>query len=597
MTHFADPALLAALLLLAAIIGGYAAVFCRAPRVVGFLLAGLALHAILRAFAGEDSDAAHTFSVAAERLQGIKTLALGLIMFTIGSVFEVGHLKSVGRRVFRISLVKNACVFVLVGGGCTLACVFSRSVGLTQAAAFGILLAVAAIATAPAATLLVLREYEAKGPVSDTILTLTAINNTVCIVLFHAAFLVLSAAGVIEGDYGAGRWLALDLLLTSVGSVALGVALGFVFSILHAKVTLADFSLVFLGVVLGLGAFRDALSDTLHLSYNFLLTALFMGATFANITVDAEPFQKALRSFSAPIFALFFVLAGYDLHIDDLPKIGLLGLAYTTLRVAAKCIGGWLGARWSHAPGDVPGFVGFGMLCQAGVAIGLAEFLSNAWGTNGADGFVPNSAAVDFKTIILGSVVIFELIGPLALKAIAVRSGEVKAVTLMRRRAVTATRESVFILAWQSLLRTLGLASSRTRPDETLLVRHIMRSSIKVMPASSRFDEVLHFVEGSRFNHFPVVDEDERYVGMIHFSDLREMMYDPTVRDLVTAHDLARQNTPLAATGMTLQELLDVFHETDVGSLAVVDDIEARHVVGIVEQRDLLLALHKSQTS
>jgi CIC family chloride channel protein len=124
-----------------------------------------------------------------------------------------------------------------------------------------------------------------------------------------------------------------------------------------------------------------------------------------------------------------------------------------------------------------------------------------------------------------------------------------------------------------------------------------MRSSIKVLPSASRFDEVLHFVEGSRFNHFPVVDENERYVGMVHFSDLRGMMYDPVVRELVTAHDLARQNTPLAAPEMTLQELLDVFHETDVGSLAVVDAAETRRVVGIVEQRDLLLALHKSQTS
>lgn len=599
MAHFADPALLAAIMLLAAIVGGYAAVFCRVPRVVGFLLAGLTLHVVLRAFAGDGADADNalqTFADAARWLQGIKMLALGLIMFAIGSVFEMGHIKAVGRRVFRISLVKITSVIVLVGVGCALVCAASRLVPFSQAAAFGTLLAIAAIATAPAATLLVLREYEAKGPVSDTILTLTAINNTVCIVLFHAAFLVFSATGVIEGGYGEGRWLALDLLLTSVGSVALGVVLGFALSILHSKIPLTDFSLVFLGVLLGLGAFREMLSDTLHLSYNFLLTSLFLGATFANITVDTEPFQKALRSFSAPIFALFFVLAGYDLHIDDLPRIGLLGLAYTMLRIAGKCVGGWLGARWSHQPGEM-GLVGFGMLCQAGVAIGLAEFLSGAWGTTGADGFVPHPAAADFKTIILGSVVVFELIGPLALKAVTVRGGEVKAVTLLRRRATVKTRESATRLAWRALLRTVGLSHARKRVDEDLCVKHIMRASVKVLPAAACFDDVLHFVESSRFNHFAVVDDHERYVGMVHFSDLRDMMYDPSVRNLITAHDLARQNTPLAATDMTLQELLDVFHETDVGSLAVVDDVESRHVVGIVEQRDLLLALHKSRSA
>ncbi len=601
MTHFADPALLAALMLLAAIVGGYAAAFVRVPRVVGYLLAGLLLHLALAALAQRGETTAEWFQPLAQSarwLQGLKQLALGLIMFAIGSVFETSHMRAVGLRVLRLSAVKILTVVVLVGLGCTAIYTLRPGVSLTEALVLGGMLAVAGIATAPAATLLVLQEYGSKGTVSDTILTLTAINNTVCIIAFHTLFLVLAATGTIAGSYAEGRWLGLDLVLNSAGSMLLGVGLGFSFSVLYARVPMKDFSLIFLGVVLGLGAFRDLLSDELGISYNFLLTCLFLGATFANITVDTEPFQKALRSFSAPIFALFFVIAGYELHLDDLKHIGLIGAAYTVLRIGGKALGGWLGTRRRSGTHETPGYIGLGMLCQAGVAIGLADFLVRAWGTRTAEGFQPNPAAADFKTIILGSVVIFELVGPLALKAVAIRSGEVKAVTLLRRRpAGDAARESATRRSWQALLRTVGVTRPAGKSSETLRVRHIMRSSVKVLPASARFDEVLHFVESSRYNHFPVVDEHERYVGLIHFSDLRGMMYDPFVRELVTAHDLARQNTPLATPDMSLDELFTIFAESDVGSLAVIDDVESRHVVGIVEQRDLLAAMHQPRST
>lgn len=597
MSNIADPAMLVALMLIAAILGGYAAVLVRVPRVVGYLVAGVALHyALAAAFQPSDNAAGqHTLLGAIRDIQGIKRLALGLIMFAIGSVFETSHLKAVGRRVFRISLVKIVAVFMLVGVGCTFVAYAAQGFPSSQAFAFGLLLAAAAIATAPAATLLVLREYEAKGPMADTLLTLTAINNVICIVLFHALFLILSSFDVIETTYGAGRWLWLDLMLTSVGSVALGVVAGFLFSILHAKLTTSEFLLIFLGVVLALGAYSQLLAEQFHLSFNFLLVCLFLGATFANTTTDPDAFQKALHALSTPLYAVFFVIAGFELHLADLQHIGLLGLAYVVLRTFAKFVGGWVGVRWADARGELRDHLGLGMLCQAGVAIGLADFVYRAWGTNQAGGYTVSEPALAFQTIILGSVVIFELIGPLALKAVVVRSGEVKAVTLLRRhRAAASTRESTLQLTWNALLRMVGMRP-RSRvgaiQESGLRVRHIMRSSIKAIPSSATLDDVLHFIETSRFNHFPVVDDAGQYTGMIHFSDVRQIMYDPMFRELVTANDIARQNTPHATTANSLDELFDLFRESDVGCMAVLDNEQSAHVVGIVEQRDLLTAL------
>ena len=122
-------------------------------------------------------------------------------------------------------------------------------------------------------------------------------------------------------------------MCTSAGSIALGVALGFVFGVLYRKLTAADVLLIFLGTVLLLGSMRDYLANEWHLSFNFLLTCLFIGSTFTNITPGQEAFYNALRSISGPIFALFFVLAGFELHLAELPHIGLLGLGYVVFRI------------------------------------------------------------------------------------------------------------------------------------------------------------------------------------------------------------------------------------------------------------------------
>ena len=591
------------MMLLAAIVGGYSARLLRVPRVVGYLVAGVVLRYVLRtalAGAGDGQDGNQLLSASSEPLQAIKTLALGLIMFSIGGVFEVGHLKAVGSKMLRISLSEAGCVILLVGTGCTLAWVIGAPDGGQGVIAAGVLLGIVGLATAPAATLLVLREYEAKGPVSDTILTLTALNNTACILLFHCLLLLFSAGGMIETNMAAGRVLWLDLVLTSVGSMALGIVLGFIFSVLYSKIPLPEFMLVFFAVLLGLGAGEEYLAGSLHLSFNFLLTCLFLGAVFINITLDQEALHGSLRTLTVPIFAGFFVLAGYELHVGELGALGVLGITYVVLRSVGKFLGGYLGVRWACPDTEVRSYIGLGMMCQAGVAIGLADFLHRIWGTTNALGeYEPHRLAEQFKAVVLGSVVLFELVGPVVLKEVVKSSGEVKAVALLRRRRATpAEGDSITRLTFEALLRTFGLRRPTGATDEALQVRHIMRSNIALLRASAKLDEVLHFAEHSKYNHFPVVDENGDCAGMIHFSDLRNMIYDPHMRDLVTAVDLADDQTPMVPVDMSLDDLFEKFKTSDVGSLVVVESAGSRRVVGLVEQRDLLRTLHgKSKES
>jgi CBS domain-containing protein len=583
------PGLLFGLLLGAAIVAGYLARMVRVPRVVGYLLAGAAVNALLHSLldAAPGSETYQELAASVKPLKALKDLALGLILFSIGSVFETRHIRSVGRRVIRISLAESVLVFILVFVATGSVALFTRGdAGFATVTAYALLLGLAAIATAPAATLFVLREYDAKGPMTDTILTLTALNNIICIVLFHTGFQLLVRAGVLEtvSARPVSVWAA--LLLTTLGSVVVGIVLGFVLSVLHSKLPLAETILIFFATFIMLGAGEEWLSDRCGISYNFLLSAVFLGAVFNNIAIDPASLHSAVQTIGAPVFVGFFALAGYKLRPEDLPHIGAVGVAYVVARTAGKVVGCLGGRRWAGDSEHVKKFLGWGLLCQAAVVIGLADFIAGHWA---------HALARDFEIVVLGSVVIFELSGPLLVKWTVRRSGEVKAVTLLRRpRAPAVEGESITRLTLRSLARTLGLGGRPAdRDPATLQVKHIMRTNVKFIRAGATLDDVLHFVEQSRYSHFPVVDDQTHLVGVIHFADIRDMIYDPLMRDLVTAVDLADPATPAVPTDMPLTDLLQVFHDANLGSLPVVEKAGSRRAVGVVEQRDLLRVLHR----
>jgi len=584
------PGLLFGLMLLAALIGGHLAHLAHVPRVVGFVVAGVLLRAALHAAVGAERSGTggDAIEVAAQPLNAIKDLALGLILFLIGSVFERSRLRAVGARVLRISTAEVLASAVLVFVGCVAVAVSTQpSYDTSDNVIFAMLLALAAIATAPAATLFVLQEYESKGPVTDTILGLTGSNNVVCIVLFYAVFLTLASFGAISspGPLAQHVWLALGL--ATIGSVVLGVLCGTFLGMIHARLPIAETLLVSFGLFILLGGAEKWLLERFGASFNCLLTCIVTGAVFANVAIDSQRLETTLRTVGFPIFAGFFVLAGFGLHVGDLAHMGWVGGAYVACRFLGKVLGCHLGVRWVGGSRREATRLGSALLCQAAVVIGLAAFVERNW---------ESDLARKFSTVILGSVVLFELIGPLLVKRCVVQAGEVKAITLLRR-AVPVERGGVIVrVTVQSLVRLFGWRP-RAGVDEPgkITAGHIMRTNVQLIPAAATFDDVLHFIERSTHSHFPVVHEDGELAGTIHFADVRDVIYDPAISQLVTAVDLADPQSAVVPMEISLPELLNVFTSHNVAVLPVVEQEGSKHIVGIVEQRDLLRALHLPQ--
>ena len=383
-------------------------------------------------------------------------------------------------------------------------------------------------------------------------------------------------------------WTGMGLVV--LGSVGLGVGLGFVTAVAHAKLRPIETLLILLAVIMAVGSGQHWLLDHWGVSYSALLTTMCLGVVFANIAPDPDRLSSLLATIGPPLYVGFFGMAGFQLHLEDLWALGAVGGVYVVCRSLGKVVGTWLGMRLVDGGAGTSGLrVGSGLLCQAAVVISLADFVAKVW----HDEWATRS----FVTTILGSAVLFEIAGPPLIKWLVVGCGEVKAVTLLRHSGSSPDQSrSVLSLTIEALLRAFGLlrqpkAKGAKSGDGPLLVRHLMRANVKCIPAGATFDVVLKLVEQSRYNHFPVTDDDNRLVGVIHFKDLGDIIYDPTLYSLVTAADLAMTDVQSLAVDTPVSEAFALFRASGLASLPVVADGESLRVVGLVEQRDLLLAL------
>lgn len=323
----------------------------------------------------------------------ISNIVLGIIAFGIGQNFSRYHLRRIGKSVLWISVLEACGAWVFVTS------VFYFL--LRQPFYLSLIFGSIASATAPAATVMVIREYRAKGNFTDTLLGVVAIDDAWCLIIF-AISLAISQA--IYAHMVATSFLVkvfLQSILSIFGAFALGTLSALLLSIFYRFMRTPTELLI---LTLGLVFLNIGIAIWLHLSV--LLSSMFLGTVLVNINRYSFKFFDSLKMIDSPLFLLFFVLAGANLEIDILSSIGALGFSYFVFRVAGKMIGAGLGARIAHASASVRRYLGFGLVPQAGVALGCALIAKSDF---------PQFGNMIFTTIV-ATTVLYELVGPLCTK-------------------------------------------------------------------------------------------------------------------------------------------------------------------------------------
>ncbi|HBL06162.1 MAG TPA: cation/H(+) antiporter [Clostridium sp.] len=276
-----------------------------------------------------------------------------------------------------------------------------------QPLAFSLSLGAIASATAPAATIMVLKQYRAKGPLVNTLIPVVAIDDAIAVIAFGIA---LSIAKALTNGTGALTVMSImNPFIEIIGSAVLGIILGFVLAFINR---LSNSREQTMSMAIGVILLAIGLANKLHLSG--LLTCMVMGGTISNITDGKTKLLTVLDEFTNPIFIAFFTISGLELDMSVLKTVGIIGAGYVIARVIGKVLGAYLGAKIAKSEPIVKKYLGLTLVPQAGVAIGLALIVQNelpAYGTQ-------------IRTIILAGTVIYELIGPLCTKIAIFKAGE-----------------------------------------------------------------------------------------------------------------------------------------------------------------------------
>lgn len=393
-----DILLLLGLAILLGLSGGKSCKKLGSPLVVGYILIGVILGAsVLGVFQPDLVD----------KLDVINYIALALIGFDIGGELSLDVLKKLGKSVGCITLLESFGAFALV----TLAVLL-----LTRKLYIALIFGALACATAPAATVDVLREYKTTGALTSTVFAVVALDDAIAIIIygFASAFAKMSISGYEQISF----ITIMSTPLMEIGGaivlgILMGVILGYVTRQTHDRNELLILSLGSILICTGL-------ANMFH--FSLILANMAMGMTLINLPFTDKRTFDVMSNISPPIYVLFFVLIGARLRVDLLPAMGVLGLTYILFRITGKSIGSFLGARVSGAEEVVTKYLGLCLFSQAGVAIGLAVQTWHEFQAYGVEGYQLGFLAIN---VIVATTLIFQVIGPILTKFAVVKAGEV----------------------------------------------------------------------------------------------------------------------------------------------------------------------------
>ncbi|MBO4983136.1 MAG: cation:proton antiporter [Clostridia bacterium] len=384
------------------------------PAVTAYLVAGILIGPFcLGAFGIEGLGFTH-LDIDMKKFSIISDVALGFIAFSIGNEFRLSELKHIGKKATIIGIFQAVFTTIVVDAALIgLHFILGDKFPLEAA----IILGAVASATAPAATLMVVKQYKAKGPVTSTLLPVVALDDAVGLVLFSISFGIANALYMGKPDMVS---IIVEPILEVVVSIGLGILMGLIFTFIerffHSRSKRLSVSVAFVFATVAISTLNFHIGPV-HVTFSPLLSCMMLGTIFCNICDFASELMDRLDRWTGPIFILFFVLSGAELEMTVFADgiVILIGGVYIISRCLGKYFGARISADISHAESNVKKYLGITLFPQAGVALGMAMKASAFGGSIGH--LVAN--------ITLFSVLIYELVGPFLTKISLQKAGEI----------------------------------------------------------------------------------------------------------------------------------------------------------------------------
>ena len=381
------------------------------PAVTAYLLAGLALGPYLIGRLGIPGLGFNSLEQV-ESMSILTQAALGFIAFTIGNEFRLSQLKATGGKAIFIGIMQAVFTTIVVDIVLiVLHLPFPHILSLPSAIVLGAI----AAATAPAATLMVVRQYKANGPLTKLLMLVVAIDDAVGLLLFSLSFGIASALS--NGSVSLMGVLVepiLEVVLSLVLGAAMGYLLNFVEQFFHSRSKRMAISVAFVLLTVGLSMLEFQLGPV-HIGFSLLLVCMMTGTIFCNICSTSEELMSRVEGWTVPVNILFFVLSGaeLDLKIIANPVTLLIGVIYIIARSVGKYYGADLSCLITRCSRKITENLGFTLLPQAGVALGMALTATS----------LPDGNVV--RNVVLFAVLVYELVGPTLTRNALMRAGEI----------------------------------------------------------------------------------------------------------------------------------------------------------------------------
>ena len=384
------------------------------PAVTSYLVAGLLLGPFVLGRLGLSGLGIGFGSLEQVEGYGVVTqVALGFIAFVIGNEFRLSSLRSMGQQAITVGIAQAVITTALVDVALVgVHLLFPQVLSLASAITLGSI----AAATAPAATLMVVKQYKAKGPLTHLLLMVVAIDDAVGLVLFSASY---GVANALEQGHMDLLSVVVEPLMEILLSLLLGAVAGYLLNLLevyfHSRSKRMSLSVAFVLLTVGVSMLEVEVGGV-RCGFSLLLVCMMTGTVFCNVCPTSEELMDRLDRWVSPINILFFVLSGAELDLTILsnPLVLLVGVVYIASRSLGKISGAYTSCRATKCSPSIQKYLGITLLPQAGVALGMAAEAAQL-----SDGHM-------VRNVVLFSVLVYELVGPTLTRMALTAAGEIR---------------------------------------------------------------------------------------------------------------------------------------------------------------------------